>query len=337
MNPYPIERRAANRLPPAPPPGDALGIRGALDTVLQHGRLALSLFALTLGVALLYQLLAAPVYRADTVLEIDTRARSALLPSLAGNDRGAPVLERQQITGEMEMLRSREVLVPVIQATGVDVSVGKARRYGFLPVGARHGIDVVRFEVPDSQCDVDFDLSVADGRWTLSDEAGQSLATGAFGEMVRFTIGIENASILVSAAKDLPGTSVTVRRELPLKAYEDVLKRLRMFEPSRDSNVLRISFEDTRPTRAAALLNGLVASYVSSVQRRSDEDDKALAYLEQQLTPLMARVKAAEDALSRTAEQEYGRRRSRPRPTRCCANAAISSASRWNCASSTPI
>jgi tyrosine-protein kinase Etk/Wzc len=298
MNPYPIERRAANRLPPAPPPGDALGIRGALDTVLQHGRLALSLFALTLGVALLYQFLAAPVYRADTVLEIDTQTRSALLPSLAGSDRGAPVLERQQITGEMELLRAREILVPVIRATGVDVSVGEARRHGFLPVGARHGIDVVRFDVPDSQCDIDFDLSVADGQWTLSDESGRSLAKGAFGEMVRFSIGTEYASILVSGAKDLPETSVTVRRELPLKAYEDVLNRLRMFEPSRESNVLRISFEDTRPTRAAALLNALVANYlVQSVKRRTVEGEKALAYLEDQLAPLRDRVNDAEDRL----------------------------------------
>ena len=83
MNPYPIERRAANRLPMAAPPGDAFGIRGALDTVLQHGRLAFTVLALTFAAALLYQLLTAPVYRADTVLEIDTRARSSLLPTLS--------------------------------------------------------------------------------------------------------------------------------------------------------------------------------------------------------------------------------------------------------------
>ena len=298
MNTYPIERRAANRLPAAPPPGDAFGIRGALDTVLQHGRLAFTLFALTLAAAVLYQLLTAPVYRADTVLEIDTKTRSSLLPTLSGNDRGGPSLEPQQVTGEMELLRAREVLIPVIKATGADISTRSARRYGFLPIGARHGIDVEQFELPDSQRGNDFDLAVAAGRWELQDEAGLSLAKGVLGEMARFTIGAEPASLLVSADKDLPQTRLKLRREVLLQAYEDVLTRLRMFEPSRDSNVVRISVEDTQPQRAAALLNGLAANYVvHAVKRRAVESEKALAYLEDQLPGLKDRVNSAEDQL----------------------------------------
>lgn len=311
MNPYPIERRAANRLPMAAPPGDAFGIRGALDTVLQHGRLALTVFALTFAAALLYQLLAAPVYRADTVLEIDTRARSSLLPNLSGSDRGTVGLEPQLVTGEMELLRAREVLSPVIASSGADVTVGNGRRYGLLPVGARHGLQVVRFDVPDSQRGNDFDLRVADGQWELLDEAGLSLAKGALGAPVRFTIGGEPASIVVRGETDLPKTSVTVRRELLLKAHENVLQRLRMFEPSRDSNVVRISIEDTQPARAAALLNGLVANYVDhAVKRRSVESAKALAFLEDQLPALKTRVAAAEDLLreqqSRSSAAPFG-------------------------------
>ncbi len=298
MNAYPIERRAANRLPSPPPPGDAFGIRGALDTVMQHGRLALTIFALTFAAALLYQLLAAPVFRADTVVEIDTRTRSSLLPTLSATDRGGAGLDPQQVSGEMELLRAREVLIPVIKATGADISVGGARRYGYLPVGARHGIEVRRFELHDSQLGNDFDLRVAEGRWELFDEAGQSLAKGALGVLTRFTIGSEQASLLALGAKDMPATRVTLRREVPLKAYEDVLTRLRMFEPARESNVVRISIEDTQPARAAALLNALAANYVTqSVKRRTVESEKALAYLEDQLPALQARVNSAEDRL----------------------------------------
>lgn len=298
MNIYPIERRAANRLPQAPLLGDAFGIRGALDTVLQHGRLALSVFALILAAAVLYLLLAAPVYRADTVLEIDTRARSSLLPTLSGNESGGAVLEPQLVSGEMELLRAREVLIPVIKATGTDMSIRSALRYGVLPVGARHGIVVEKFDLPDRQRGNDFDLSVSQGRWQLVDEAGQVLAEGALGELSLFTIGTEPASLLVSADKELPQTRVTLRREVLLKAYEDVLTRLRMFEPQRDSNVVRISVEDTQPQRAAALLNGLVANYmVHAVKRRAVESEKALSYLEDQLPGLQARVKRAEDQL----------------------------------------
>ena len=93
---------------------------------------------------------------------------------------------------------------------------------------------------------------------------------------------------------------------------------MRLFEPSRDSSVVRISYEDSQPARAAALLNGLVASYLAqSVQRRAGEDAKAVAYLEQQLPPLKSRVEAAENALS--AAQNL----SRPTPVAVEADALL--------------
>ena len=299
-SPILIERRAANKVPPAPPPGDAFGVRAAADAVLQHGRLALIVFALVFGAALLYQWLAAPVYRADTVLEIDTRSRSALLPSLSAADRGAALLEPQLVTGEMEVLRSREVLIPVILATGADIQVSGGRRLGVLPVGARHDLDVVWFQVPDSQRGIDFQVRAENGRWQLSDEAGKSLADGLLGEARRFKIADGEGWIVVAGPKDMPRTDVKVRAEVLLKAYEDVLTRLRLFEPSRESNILRLSFEDTRAARAAAVLNYLVTNYLSqTVKRRSAESDRALAYLENQLPDLKARVTAAEDEIRR--------------------------------------
>lgn len=299
-SPILTERRAANKVPPAPPPGDAFGVRAAADAVLQHGRLALAVFALVFGAALLYQWLAAPVYRADTVLEIDTRARSSLLPSLSSTERGAALLEPQQVTGEMEVLRSREVLIPVIMATGADLQVSGGRRFGFLPVGSRHGLDVVWFQVPDSQRGIDFAVRAENGLWELSGVDGKPLASGQLGEARQFKIADGEGWVVVAGPKDLPRIDLTVRAENLLKAHENVLTRLRLFEPSRDSNVLRLSFEDTRPARAAALLNYLATHYLTqTVKRRSAESEKALAYLENQLPALKARVTAAEDGIRR--------------------------------------
>ncbi len=298
MNAYPIERRAANRVPPTPQPGDAFGIRGAADAVLQHGALALAVFLLVFGLAALYLWIAPPIYRADTVIEFDSRPRTALLPSLAGGERAPNDADRVLASGEMEVLRSREMMLPAILASGADIEVGGARRWGFVPVGARHGVDVVRFQVPDTWRDRDFRLDVEGSRWTLNDDAGQSVASGQVGQAASFALGGEQGSLVVNADPQGPRTQLKLRAKKLLRAYEDVIERIRIFEPSRDSNMLRVSIEDTRPVRAAALLNDLAANYIrTSMQRRSGEGQQALAYLEQQLPELRARMTAAEDAL----------------------------------------
>lgn len=308
MNSYPVERRAANRLPPSPSPSpdDAFGLRGAVDTLLQHGRLAMLIFLLVFGAAAAYLLLSAPTYLADTLLQIDARPRATLLPNVTGADRPAAEGERVAVSGEIEILRSREVLLPVIAAVGMDIQVGDARRFGFLPVGARHGVEVPLFVVPEAYRALDFALHVEGGAWTLRAEDGATVASGPVGQMTRFELAGEECRLTVNAAAELPPTRLKLQLRHEVKAYEDVLKQLRMFEPSRESSVVRISFEDSQPARAAALLNGLVSSYLTrTVQRRGNDDAKAVDYLEQQLAPLKRRVEAAENALS--VEQNLSR------------------------------
>jgi tyrosine-protein kinase Etk/Wzc len=299
MSAIPIERRAANRVPPAPATGDAFGLRSAIDAVLQHGRLATGVFALVLALATLYQWLAAPVYRADTVIEIDGRSRQSLLPNFSGTDRSAAAENDRVIaSGEIEVMRSRELVIPAILASGADIELSGARRYGFLPVGSRHGVDVPWFQVPEAWRDRAFRLEVEHGRWTLFDDKGSSLASGLAGQAASITLSGEQGWLVVNAPRDLASTTLTLRARSFMRAYEDVIERMRMFEPARDSSVLRVSFEDTKPARAAALLNFLAINYVRHFEaRRTGDSRRALSYLEQQLPQLQARMAEAEDAL----------------------------------------
>jgi tyrosine-protein kinase Etk/Wzc len=303
--PSAIERRTAVKRPPAPPPGDAFGLRAAADAVMQHGRLALAVFLAVMTVAVLYLLLAPPVYRADTVVEVGTQLRSPLLPSLANAERGAPSVEATAIAGEMEALRSRDLLIPVIRAAGADIQLTGARRFGLLPVGARHAVRVPVFDVPDAQRGLAFSLAVDGADWRLFDADNRPVAIGRVGQRVKFDLAGAPAEIEVVAPADGPAMRFTLCAENLLKAHEDVLKRLKMFEPSRDSNVLRVSYEDAEPARAAAVLNGLVARYLdAAIERRSRDSEKALAYLEVQLAELKGRVSTAEDRLS--GQQQRG-------------------------------
>jgi tyrosine-protein kinase Etk/Wzc len=292
---------------PLLPRGDAFGVRAMLDTLRQQRRPALVAFGLVLAATLLYGLLAAPVFKTDTLVQLSSRPRATLLPTLEEGGRGAAEGERREASGEIEVLRSRDVLLPVIETVGADVMIGGARRWGFVPVGSRHGIESVRLKVPPEFRGQDFALAVAGTAWTLLDDDGKELAKGASGSRTPFTLGGQAASIEVKLHADAPRVRVMVRQEHALKAYEAVVDRLRLFEPARESGVVRISYEDSDPQRAATLLNGLVAAYLElSVKRRADEGNEALNYLEGQLPPLEARVRAAEEALAKYQKSVAG-------------------------------
>jgi tyrosine-protein kinase Etk/Wzc len=318
MNDLILDRRGVVVPVPAPA-GDALGLRAAFGLLWRHRVVALCTAALTLLGTLAYAWLALPVYRADTLLQIDSRNRTTLVPNLQIGERSSGS-ERDDaaVAGEIEILRSREVLLPVIAATGADVVIERALRWGWLPVGARHGVDVVQLQLPEARRGQALELSTeAGGSWTLRDARGQVLARGASGERSSFTLeaapaamparstaaapdAASNAgSIEVRIAAGAYPAKFTLRQLQPIKAYEAMVDRMRAFEPAKDSKVVRISYEDSDPERAAAVLNAQLAGYLDrAVARRANDGSRTLAFLENQLPMMRGRIEAAEDALA---------------------------------------
>lgn len=318
MNDLILDRRGMVVPVPAPA-GDALGLRAAFGLLWRHRVAALSAAALALLATLAYAWLALPVYRADTLVQIDSRNRTTLVPNLQIGERSSGS-ERDDaaVTGEIEILRSREVLLPVIAATGADVVIERALRWGWLPVGARHGVDVVQLKLPEARRGQPLELAVeAGGTWTLRDAQGQVLARGASGERSSFVFesapatvparssaaasdaASNTGSIEVRIAANAYPTKLALRQRKPLEAYEAIVDRMRAFEPAKDSKVVRISYEDTDPERAAAVLNAQVAGYLDrAVARRANDGSRTLAFLENQLPMMRGRIEAAEDALA---------------------------------------
>ena len=303
MNALPFDRRAAPQFPPPdahePTPGDLFGLRSAVDSVLRHGLLAFSVLALVLLASLAYALLTPPAYKADTLVRIDSRVKDSMAPNLApASERGGETA-RHNVAGEMEILTSREVLLPVMASVGADVEVGMGWQHNYLPVGSRHGVTLARFQVPASRHGKGFSLTVQAGQWSLLDHAGTAVAQGLVDVVTPFAIDGAEGRIEVRAAANQAKTRITVKQLPPLKAYEEVMKRLRIVELARESGVLRISFEDASAPKSAALLNRLVRSYLEhTVARKAGDGAQALGFVEAQLPAMKARVDAAEQALA---------------------------------------
>ncbi len=281
-------------------PGDLFGLRSAIDSVLRHGWLALSVFTLVLLASALYATMVAPVYRADTLLRIDSRSKDSLAPQLGpAADKAATDSKAQNVAGEMQILTSREVLLPVLSSVGADIELGAGWQHRYLPVGSRHGVTVPRFQVPASRHGQAFVLTVTAGQWTLADPKGAALAQGAVDVNTPFAIDGSEGRIEVRAARNTTPTRLTVQQLPPLKAHEEVMKRLRVVELSRESGVLRITYEDQSAPKSSALLNRLVRAYLDhTVARKAGDGAQALEFVEAQLPAMKARLEAAERALA---------------------------------------
>jgi tyrosine-protein kinase Etk/Wzc len=305
MMPIPFDRRAA----PQPSvidvqvheTGNFFGLRSAIDSVLSNSKLSVSLFSVVMLLAIVYALLATPIYQADSILRIDSRVRDSLAPPglTSATGQGSGEAPKNNVAGEIETMLSREVLLPVVVSVGADVELGVGFRSGWLPVGGRHGITVSTFEVPSQHQGKQFSLRVSGSRWFLAAPSGAAVAQGSIDVKSEFKIHGGLGKILVHAAASAPDVRLGIQQLPPLMAYEAATKALRVSELTRDSGVLRMSYENSNPARAADLLNSLVKSYLEhTLARKAADGAQALRFVEAQLPQLQARLEQSERALA---------------------------------------
>ncbi|CAN5268744.1 polysaccharide biosynthesis tyrosine autokinase [soil metagenome] len=312
-----------------PGAADESGLRSLLNTLLQYWKLVLALVLVALVVGIGWTVVAEPVYRVDTLLQMDDAARSQ--SSVPRRDGGAsiqpPVAQwtAAAVNGEVEILRSRELLLRAVVDSGTDLDVhvdnrfpiiGEwlARRYkptlrssladtplgltGFAWGGEK--LELARFDLADNLFGLQFYVERQDAGWALLDADQAVLGTGAFG--VDTTIKTELGAVTVRVDDIKGGARVrfAVRRLDPNQAYESVLERLKVAETSSGAGVIRLSIEDPDRAKATVLLDAVTSGYIArSLQARTEDTERSLAYLEQQMPLVKRDLERAEETLNK--------------------------------------
>ena len=203
-------------------PPDGAPLLAVADNVLQHKRLFFGLLLLALLAGLASLLLNPPQYRADTLLQIQPRNDRPLSLGLAPMQAESSAWPNGFVLGEIEILRSREILAKAVAATQADQSVSVANRFPLLggwyarsfgaqgkgvpldlPLlgGFAWGGESLRFDrldVPRSQYGQPLTLAWQDPTWHLQDADGAELAQGQVGAPVSFAMDGQPALLLVN-------------------------------------------------------------------------------------------------------------------------------------------
>lgn len=276
-----------------------------------------TLVAVFVGAA--YAVLARPIFRSDVLLQVEQKSNGlGGLEDLSSMFSGDTPAE-----AEIEILRSRSVVGAVVDELGLDV---RAEPKYFPIVGAgiarlrgAHGlaspvlgmtrfawggerIKVGRLQVPEELEGERLTLRVEEeGRYRLTGPDGELLVAGKVGEAAagRPGAGTPGVEIFVSELVAHPGARFRVTRYERSKVISGLQTTLDMKEKGKKTGIISVSLDGPDVKLISATLDALANAYVrQNVERRSEEAEKTLQFLNTQLPELKAKLDQAEAALN---------------------------------------
>ena len=297
---------------------DLLALLGAL--LDQKWTVISSTFSIA-GLAVAYAVLAAPVYQAGALLQVEEKAAS--LPGL--EDLSEAFGSESSTQAELEILKSRSVVGAAVKNLNLTVQAEPKlfpvigdfvyRRFNsseaqplapaFLGLGSYawggEQIEVDRFEVRDSMLGEAFTLTAgrADTYTLENSEFGIKLS-GKVGE----TLKTGDLELFVSAVVSNAGTEFDVTRIGWLKSVQDVGSELSVSEVGRQSGIVRINYEHPNPDAAEAIVDEISNVYVAqNISRLSAEAENSLQFMREQIPFVRRDLERAEGAFNKYASE----------------------------------
>ena len=273
-----------------------------------------------------------PLYEADILLQVDPQPQNASL-TMGANIEGALSGPQSRVPTEIEVMQSRRLLGVVVDNLHLDVSASPR----FFPkvggaIAVRRGrqglaspilgldkyawggerITVPRFDVPPSMEDASLSFTLVPRgpeSFDLIDAAGKVVAVGTVGKPLTWNMrtpsGDGPATIFVQELIGRPGTEFHLRKASRAQAAKALAGSLKFAEKGKFTGLIRVSMTSGSPQYAVAVLNSFAQAYLRhNVEKRSDEAEKTLQFLDTQIPILRDNLEAAEKALERYKVEE---------------------------------
>ena len=281
---------------------------------------AAALAALGLAIGLVYATVATPIYSVDVLLQVETKQTGGL--AALDDVSGVLAAGGPNVNGELEIIRSRTVVESVAQTLGLAQSItpqyfpvfgqwlanqheqalGLAEPFGGFSEYAWGGeqLKLAQFSVPTEFTDQPFVAIKGEGNaYSLYSPAEEFLGEGTVGQPLNFNIGYGRGSITISQFEANPGLRASVIRRHPLSLHNGLVGPLTALEVGRGSSMIRVSYESPNPAFAVQFLNELANAYLrQNVERKGQEAEQQLVFLDSQLPTIKEQLRKAEEALN---------------------------------------
>lgn len=249
-------------------------------------------------IAVLYALMATPIYQANALIQVEQKQGNAILSSLSqmlpdGQLQSAP---------EISLLQSRMILGKTVDDLNLQTQVEKE----YFPIIGKGisrilnnknesiKIDKLYIERKEDSTDPEIIITIKDDNHFTVEGDGFKV-DGIKGEM----LDKNKLRILITEINAEPGASFEVKYLSRLKAINNLLEAFNVSDQGKDTGMLGLTLTGTDPNLISKTLNSIANNYLEqNVERQAAQDAKSLDFLNQQLPKVRADLDIAEDKLN---------------------------------------
>ena len=253
-----------------------------------------------LGVA--YAILATPIYKADALIQVEEKTDGGF-SSLVG-DMGDMFASESTAMTEIELITSRMILGQTVDKFHLTTVV----KPDYFPVVGKglarlmdeeEHLDVSQFDIPKYAKDMVHQVAITDPAkqtYKLVRDDGKVILEGKVGEREESQDGYQ---ILVSSMEATKGFKFDISKRTELDAINWVNQNLNAAEKGKQTGVIKITYLDSDPDKAKAILNDIAQNYfLQNVERDSAEAEQSIKFLQKQLPQVKGKLNKSEDKLN---------------------------------------
>ncbi|EPY6974678.1 polysaccharide biosynthesis tyrosine autokinase [Klebsiella pneumoniae] len=289
---------------PATPDSDEMDLGRLFGELIDHRKLIIAVTTGFTVLAVLYALLATPIYQADALVQVEQKQGNAILSSLSQMLPNS----QPQSAPEIALLQSRMVLGKTVDDLNLQAQVkqkyfpligrGMARIMGDKP----GNISVSRLYLPseDDDSTPKITITVIDKKNYLVEGADFSI-NGTVGTLLTE----HGISLLVNSIDANPGDKFTVSQLTRLKAITDLQEVFNVADQGKDSGMLGLTLTGDNPELITRILDTISQNYLAqNIDRQAAQDAKSLDLLNMQLPKVRSDLDIAEDKLNAYRKQK---------------------------------
>ncbi|NHZ39312.1 polysaccharide biosynthesis tyrosine autokinase [Massilia aquatica] len=307
--------------PPAPPPGrepeaHEIDLQGYVNILYDSRWLIGAVTAVVTMLAIIYALVASPVYEANLMIHVEEESPNASKNILS--EVSSLFETKKAAIAEMELLRSRLVVSHAVDNLQLFVDVrpkyfpvvgfwfanrksneltepGIFGRGGY--VWGPEKAEVSLFEVPEAWYNRTFTLTAqGKGRYHLSGGGLPTAYEGVVGTTLRASVAGAAFELRVDRLRALPGAQFRLTRSSRLAAIERIQTALVITEQGKQSGIIEVRLQGPDAQRINSLLGEIGREYMrQNLARKTEEAEKSLAFLNLQLPALKRQLEESEE------------------------------------------
>lgn len=283
---------------------DEIDLSKLISILLDNVWLIIAITILFSAIGVAYALLATPIYKADALLQVESK--SSGMSAMVG-DMGDMLSSDSSSTTEVEIIKSRMNLGKTVDKFNLTINavpksfpiIGKGLD---RVLGQTKHIQVNRFDIRGNYPNNSVLLKViATSNETLTEysvhdiESNETLFSGRVGELAKNN----NLSIYVQSIKANVGDEFILTRISRFKAIQKIQSSLSISEKGKQSGILLLSITGENKTLIEMILNDISQNYfLQNVQRNSAEAEKSLSFLQTHLPDIKTELSASENLLN---------------------------------------